>query len=82
MQPTKNVTREEIENILSEMENEDETLPLLEKAANYFCGTWDLCEGYKHALLETLQDQYDNHPEEQDPNDLNKLSNILQNKTK
>lgn len=51
----------DIENILSEMENEDETIGNLEEAMEYFCGTWDKCEGYKEAIRITLQDQSENH---------------------
>lgn len=70
-------TREEIENIISETENEDETIAILERAMEYYCGTWDKCEGYKHALLLTLADQYDNHADEQEPEVLDKLADIL-----
>lgn len=70
-------TREQIENLISETPNEDETLAILERAMEYYCGTWDKCEGYKHALLETLADQYDNHPEDQEADDLDKLADIL-----
>lgn len=73
----KHTTLKEIHNLISEIENEDETLSLLEKAMEYYCSTWDKCKGYKHALLLTLEDQYNNHPEEQDPTDLDKLSDIL-----
>ena len=70
-------SRQEIENILSEMENEDETLPLLEKAFNHYCGVWDICEAYKDGIRATLADQYDNHEAEQAPDGLNQLSDIL-----
>ena len=46
----------EIFNTITETENEDENLARLENAMEYFCGTWDKCEGYKHAILLTLND--------------------------
>jgi len=69
--------REDIEKLLEDIENDDENLPRLEKAMNFFCSNWDICEGFKEALRITLQDQYDNHPDEQNPADLDKLSDIL-----
>lgn len=68
---------DEVHNILSEMENEDENIERLEKAMEYFCGTWDKCEGYKHALLLTLDDQIENHIHEQNVEDYKKLLDIL-----
>lgn len=62
---------------LLDMENDDENIERLQEAMEYFCGTWDKCGGYKHALILTLQDQYENHPEDQDPQDLIKLKEIL-----
>lgn len=63
----------EIENI----ENDDTTLEQLENGMNYFCSTWDKCEGFKHAIIETLEDQYTYHQSEQDPGDIKKLLTIL-----
>lgn len=60
----------ELHNILSELENDDDTLEQLEKATNFFCSTWDKCEGYKHALHLTLVDQVDNHIEDLTAKDL------------
>lgn len=62
---------------LSEIENEDETINMLEKAMNFFCGTYDICEGFKHALKETMLDQIQNHASEQELGDWRKLSDIL-----
>lgn len=67
----------EVLDILNVIDNDDEELVRLEKASEYFCGTWDLCEGYKKALRLTITDQYENHPDEQDPQDLVKLKAIL-----
>ena len=68
---------DEIHNTLSEMENSDEVLPTLEKAMNFFCSNWDICEGYKHAIMETIHDQVYNHASEQDPKDFRELLDIL-----
>ena len=62
---------------IEEMENDDENLPRLEKAAESYCGNYELCSGFKHALINELTDQYENHPEDQLPEDLPKLSDIL-----
>lgn len=68
---------QEIENVISETPNEDETLEVLENAMEYFCSTWDKCEGYKHAILETLTDQKDNHFDELEIGDLETLLKLL-----
>jgi len=70
-------TREDIQNMLSEMENGDEYIDRLERAMEFYCGAYDKCEGYKHAIMMTLDDQYNNHESEADPADLDKLSDIL-----
>lgn len=70
-------TREDIEKLLNDISNDDENIDRLEKAMEYYCSTWDKCEGYKHAILETLADQYDNHEAEQEPDALDSLSDIL-----
>lgn len=62
---------------LKEGFDDDIDTDTLQKAAEYFCSPWDIREGYKHALTETLYDQYSNHADEQDPNDLVKLKQIL-----
>lgn len=43
----------------------------------YFCGTWDKCEGYKHAILLTLNEQWENHKEDLTEAELQKLLDIL-----
>lgn len=63
--------------MLDEMENDDTTILQLEKAMHYFCGMYDMCEGYKHALRLTINDQYKNHAHEQDADDMEKLKAIL-----
>lgn len=67
----------EIENILSEWDNEDETLDQLQKAMEFFCGNWDIAEGYKYAIQETLQDQNNNHGEDLTVEDLITLKVLL-----
>jgi len=62
---------------IDEIENEDETIDMLQKAAELYCGNYDLCEGYKHALRMTLKDQYENHADEQASDDLDELTKIL-----
>ena len=69
--------RTQIHNRLSEWDNDDSTLATLEKAMNFFCSNWDIAEGYKHAIMETVDDQIDNHITEQDPKDFRKLLDIL-----
>lgn len=64
--------------LLDDMENDDENIDTLQKAAEFYCGNYDLCEGYKHALRMTIHDQYTNHPDEQDPQDLAKIITILE----
>jgi hypothetical protein len=66
-----------IHNTICDMDNEDENIERLEKAMQFFCGTWDKCEGFKHALHLTLDDQTSNHLSEQDVTDYVKLLEIL-----
>ena len=68
---------EEVLQLIDDMDNDDEELAKLQNAMEFFCGTWDICEGYKHALRLTIKDQYHNHADEQDPEDLEKLKAIL-----
>jgi len=68
-----------IHNILSETDNDDQTIKVLEKAMNYFCSNWDKCEGYKHAIMETIEDQLNNHLSEQSEDDYKELIKILTN---
>lgn len=57
--------------------NDDDDTGILEKAMDYYCSMWDVREGMKHAITLTLNDQYDNHSEEQDGEDLQKLFALL-----
>jgi len=61
------------------IDNDDSNLERLEKAMQYYCGTRDKCEGYKHALITCLADQYQNHPEDQTAEHATKLLAILTN---
>lgn len=70
---TYNEVLQEIEYI----ENCDENIDMLKKAMEYYCSNHDICAGYKHALIMCITDQYNNHASEQDQEDLNKLSDIL-----
>ena len=70
-------THTEVLKLIDEIENDDENLELLERAMHYFCGTHDICSGYKHALESCIDDQYTNHPEEQEDGDMDKLKAIL-----
>lgn len=62
---------------IEDIDNDDDTVHLLQDAMLYFCSNWDICEGYKHAIIKTLEDQYMNHQSEQDPVDLKRLLTIL-----
>ena len=72
-----NTTKQDIETILDAIDNEDETIDMLQKAMEFYCGTYDICEGYKYAIRQTLADQWDNHEADQEPESLNELSDIL-----
>lgn len=63
--------------LLEDIENCDENIERLEKAMRYFCSNYDICYGYKEALRLTLHDQYEHHASEQDPQDLERLKEIL-----
>ena len=65
--------------IIARMEvmDDDDDTAVLEKTMNYYCSMWDIREGYKYAIRMTLRDQYENHASEQDPDDLEKLMQIL-----
>lgn len=65
---------------IDEIENDDDTLPLLKAGAEYWCSNWDLCEGYKHAMRLCLEDQYMNHASEQEDGELKVLTDILSGK--
>lgn len=62
---------------IRDIENDDDNIEKLEEAMRYFCSNWDICEGYKHAIIKTLEDQYTHHQSEQDHADLKKLLTIL-----
>ena len=65
---------------IDEIENDDDTLPLLKAGAEYWCSNWDLCEGYKEAMRICLEDQYNNHASEQEDGELKVLTDILSGK--
>ena len=70
-------TYEEVYKHIEDTESEDETIDMLKEAMEHYCGNYDICEGYKHALRMTLDDQYQNHNDEQSPDDLVELNKIL-----
>lgn len=65
------------DDIIKDMENEDENLKTLADAMEFFCDTFDKAVGYKHAILMTMEDQYENHPHEQDLDGWQRLIDIL-----
>jgi len=67
----------EVYDIIENTESEDENIEKLEKAMDYWCSNYDICEGFKHAILLCLDDQYGNHGEEQDIKELKKLKDML-----
>ena len=71
-------THQEILTLLNDIENDDENIVNLQKAVDYYCSNYDICEGYKHALHITIKDQYNNHPKDQNEDkDMSKLKSIL-----
>ena len=66
-----------IQSTVLDMENDDDNMERLEKAMQYFCGTHDKCEGYKYAILETLQEQSENHKEDLTSTELKELLDVL-----
>lgn len=66
-----------IHRTINDISNDDENIGQLEKAMEFFCSNWDICEGMKHAIKLSLDDQYYNHFEELEINDLKRLLNIL-----
>lgn len=67
-----------VERLLKDWDNDDDNLEKLENAMDYFCGNWDISEGFKHAILLTIKDQYNNHNDETDGSDVDKLIEILE----
>lgn len=59
---------------------DDENIEALEKAMEFYCSTWDICEGFKFAIIQCLQDQYTNHeafdPQEEDIKELKEILDI------
>ena len=66
-----------VQKALDNIDNEDENIEKLEKAMNYYCCNYDICQGFKEAIMLTVRDQYGNHANEQDDNDLHELLKIL-----
>jgi len=68
---------EQLYKFIEELENDDDLLGNLEDGMVYYCGTHDMREGYKHALLATLHDQFTHHAEDIYPEQIEKLYQIL-----
>lgn len=66
-----------VQKALDNIDNDDENLELLEQAMEFYCSTYDKCEGYKHAIMMTVRDQYENHTNEQNDEDLHELLTLL-----
>lgn len=71
--------KKEVENFLEALDSldDDSDNEKLEQTANYYCSLWDIREGYKHALRLTIEDQWQNHANEQNPKDIVTLKNKL-----
>lgn len=61
---------------MAEMKEDSDTATL-EKVMDYYCSMWDIREGMKHAIALTLHDQYENHPEDQEDGEIEKLRTML-----
>ena len=71
-------THQEILKLIEDIENNDDNIKCLEKAMESYCGNYDMIEGFKHALTLTINDQYNNHPEDQDEDkEMSELKSIL-----
>ncbi len=62
---------------IEDIDNGDYNLGMLQNAMNSYCGACDICHGYKEALKETLNDQYQNHLQDQETDSLDELKRIL-----
>lgn len=68
---------EELITAIEDIENDDEIVTTLSRAMHHYCNMWDMCEGFKHAIIKTLEDQYENHGSEQSADDVVELKKIL-----
>jgi hypothetical protein len=64
---------DEVITLLDDIPNEDENIEKLEQAMTFFCGNYNICEGFKYALRLTIQEHYRN----QEPDDMEKLKALL-----
>jgi len=71
---------EDVRKTVVDIDNDDKNIDLLFNAMEYFCSNHDICEGYKHAILGTLNNQADNHFDELECEDLEQLLNFLTGK--
>ena len=66
-----------VKKALENIDNDDENVNVLKTAMEKYCSMYDTCEGYKYAIMLTVCDQYENHGNEQDDEDLHELLKIL-----
>jgi len=77
MEPTKDQKINHVLLLLENMDNTDETIHLLQSAMQHYSSTWDMCEGYKHALYTTLAFQYKQQSKKKASEELDEVINIL-----
>lgn len=53
--------RDKLIKLINSCENTDENVKDLQQAALMYCSPWELCAAYKQALINEINDQYDNH---------------------
>lgn len=69
-------TKEQILKILEDIDNDEENEAILEKAMHFYCSTYDVCEGYKHAIRLCIEDQFDNEDLETNLDEQNALKQL------
>lgn len=61
---------------MEDMEDDSDNEILL-NLMNEYCSLWDIREGYKYAIAITLRDQYENHADDQEEGELEKIMDKL-----
>lgn len=59
-------TQDELVEAINGLENEDENLDLLGRLAERYCSNWEMCRAFKFALINEINNQYENHYGETD----------------
>jgi len=54
-------TQNELVEAINGLENEDENVDLLGRLAEYYCSNYEMCRAFKFALINEINDQYENH---------------------